>query len=147
MRGRILHLGVNWLTGYADIAKVDAALDQIAPDWLRYSPNTWLLYTDKSAQIIFDQMRPNFIGIFSGGLTDQFMVSTLDISQGVQGWMPQFVWDWINRPRDGGWEPPQPAPRLPLGSRSALQEALHRMGQSAPDVLDTADPPRLPKKS
>lgn len=102
---RFFNLGVAFARGVPRTAEIESsALDWIAPDWLRYTPTNWLLYSEKNAQQLSDLLHPYFP-------TDHFLVLPVDVSLGVQGWMSQFVWDWINRPRNAGWTPPLPAPR------------------------------------
>lgn len=128
MPNRFLHIGINYLTP-PNAETVARALDFYAPDWLRYSQNNWIVWTDKSAQQLTDFLRaylPN----------DQYLVLPIDHTQNVQGWMSQMVWDWLNRPRDSGWIPPTPyvdpldlygAPQRRLGSPPGPPGPLGRL--------------------
>lgn len=109
MRPRFLHLGVSFDGGPRTL-EVEAYLNTYTPDWLRYSANTWMIWTSYTPQQLSDAIKP----LFAHDQT-RYLISVLDASAGMQGMSTQFVWDWINRPRDTGWTPPQPRaiPTLP----------------------------------
>lgn len=116
MRPRFIHLGVNFGANIPGTVAVDAHLNIVAPDWLRYSNTTWLIWTDLPMETLVERMKPAFIE------GDQYLFAGIDTTHGMQGMFTQFVWDWINRPRDGGWVPPQPRPLPRLTGRPALEQ-------------------------
>jgi len=100
---RFLHIGINFKTPN-DIIRINTlagAMDVIAPDWLRYTPTNWLVYTDKTAQQMTDALRP-FLQ------NDEYLILPIDITGDRQGWMTKMVWDWLSKPRLAGWTPPAP---------------------------------------
>jgi hypothetical protein len=71
-------------------------------DWVKYSQGGWILWTDASLDQIYYAIKPLVAP------TDQFLIAGIDLSQ-KQGWMPQWIWDWIN----GKLQPQLPLPKLP----------------------------------
>lgn len=91
---RLLHLSVGATFGILNRDAIHTRLNDLSKDWLNYNTNCWLIWTNKSPITISEMI--------SGHLNpaDQILVlgvSNLDLPVGS---MPQWVWDWINRPRD-----------------------------------------------
>jgi len=91
MANKFLHIGINF-AGASKTNELEPAILQICDDWLRYSANNWIIWTSRSANDCAIHLRaflsPN----------DQFYIAKLDLSE-HQGWMPKWIWDWINKPR------------------------------------------------
>lgn len=90
----MLHLTVNPNGPFWPKEAVEAQLDQ-AQDWIRYATNSWLLWTDKSAEEWHHIFRDNVPELRQ----HQYLIVGADISE-RQGWMPQQVWEWVNRYSD-----------------------------------------------
>jgi len=70
-------------------------------DWIKYSHSSWIVWTDKSVDQIYAIIKPKL------GPNDQFLVAPIDLSQ-KQGWMAQWIWDWIEgKLRAGPFNIPQ----------------------------------------
>lgn len=87
---RLLHLGIHAKITLNHEA-IQQHLDRLAVDWFRYSPNTWLLWTDRSAQEWKDHLRNN-----PYFFNHTFLLLGIDPSE-RQGWMPEEVWRWLNK--------------------------------------------------
>lgn len=90
-RYRMLHLTVNPANPVWPKKAVELQLSKHS-DWIRYAENSWLFWTDKSAQEwhhIFRELTPAL-------RQHQYLLLAIDVSE-RQGWMPQAVWDWINQ--------------------------------------------------
>ena len=57
--------------------------------WAHYLRNLWFLATNKSAQEIYDILKPHI------GKGDYVFVAP--IVKPYQGWLPKKAWDWIRR--------------------------------------------------
>lgn len=112
---RFYHVGLNWRTAPRHIA-VDAALNVLAPDWARYSPTAWLVWTDLTAQQLAQKILPICPG-------DDLLVVPIEPGSNYSGWMPTWIWAWLQRPRtQSDWVPP---PAIPGPEQwSALHEVL-----------------------
>lgn len=93
MIGKFKYLNVSFES--ATSPKFDdlrSLFDAGADDWIRYSPTCWMLYTKKSADDWFDKIEPLL------SKKDTVFVCALDFTD-KQGWLPQWVWDWMNTKR------------------------------------------------
>ncbi len=85
---RFVHVGFHFFLPFPTTKALEPAFDQIG-NWIRYAGNCWIVWTDKSPDQIFQILKPRI------GENDQFLIAPLDLTT-HQGWMPQWVWDWIN---------------------------------------------------
>src|ERR1700733_13801558 len=91
-----LHLGVNSSWGRnssIEIALIEEKLDK-AKDWLRYAPDSWIIYTGKSAMHWASVIRS--IHALEGKMT--FFVCEVNIKEKA-GLLHNAAWEWINKPR------------------------------------------------
>ena len=72
---------------------IEGVLDK-AKDWLRYLPNSWLIYTSRSAIAWHKDLHqlPNMKQY-------QFLICEVNINNKA-GWLYESVWTWINQNRD-----------------------------------------------
>ena len=71
-----------------------------AIDWLRISPNTWILYTSNDAELWFSYI--NRYLSKAGDTEDFVIISELNLSvpgDTYSGWQTKMVWDWIQKSR------------------------------------------------
>jgi hypothetical protein len=99
-------------------------LNAASVDWMRYSLSTWIVYTPRDAQQLFEKLRPLV------SLSDSILVTRI-VPGDRAGYLPKWAWDWLDRNRG--------VPRLPPLSPTAPSpkgyETLDRgrgLGQAGP---------------
>ncbi len=85
-----LHVAFRW-HGPVKAEELEPTFNA-AEDWLRYAPNCWILWTKSSAQEWHRKLKP-FLSE-----KDHMFICRLDMSD-RQGWLPQWIWDWMNKSR------------------------------------------------
>jgi hypothetical protein len=90
-----LHLTVNVKSGEGIVERrlVEERLNK-AKDWLRYAPNSWLIYTSHNAVHWGNVLRS--IDVVSANTT--FLICEVNL-ENRSGWLNRSVWDWINKNR------------------------------------------------
>jgi len=63
-----------------------------AKDWVRYSPNSYILYTTTSVQTWYTRLRRIL------DEKENIFVVELNI-ENRQGWLPKSVWEWLRKDR------------------------------------------------
>jgi hypothetical protein len=71
---------------------IQAKLDKAA-DWLRYSPECWLIYTSQPAKVWYERLTE-----ISDIKERSLLVCEVNLSNRA-GWIKQSVWDWIKKQR------------------------------------------------
>lgn len=63
-------------------------------DWVRYTRNCWIVYTKYNPEELLNKLKPY--------LSDKDEVLILEIATGqdLKGWLPQWIWDWLYKPRN-----------------------------------------------
>jgi len=90
---KFLHIGFAWV-GQPKTKALEPLFNRHALDWVRYASNCWIVWTNENPGSWFDRIKPHL------GPNDQLLISELDRNIGTsQGWMPAFIWDWINKSR------------------------------------------------
>jgi hypothetical protein len=84
---RFIHIGFNF-NGPILTTALEPAMMQLG-DWIRYSASCWIVWTNYQPHVIADHIK-NYVGP-----NDHYLVVALDMTA-HQGWMPKWVWDWIN---------------------------------------------------
>lgn len=69
-------------------------MNDLGRDWIAYNAFCWVLWTNKSIVTVAEMIMNDV------GLGDQVLVVALDASEVPNGRLPQWAWDWFNRPRD-----------------------------------------------
>jgi len=90
MSNRYLHVGFNW-AGEAKITELKPIFDK-AIDWVRYSPNCWIIWTSSEPEKWYERLKPQL------GSGDHLFICAIDLSE-RQGWLPKTIWDWIKKER------------------------------------------------
>lgn len=99
MSATFFHVGFIW-RGPAKQVEITAIFD-LAEDWISYGGNNWIIYTKRDYLTWCGWLRAVL------GPDDSVLILELNNPLIGVGFMPQWVWDWINRDRtDPGWIPP-----------------------------------------
>lgn len=69
------------------------AIGLIATDYLYYSPVHWILWSDKSTITLSEVIKAS---LPPGGMV---LIVEINMQTRPTGYMPQAIWDWINKPR------------------------------------------------
>jgi hypothetical protein len=100
---RFLHIGFTFNEGLPKVQELEPLFNALAPDWIRYSPNCWIVWTARPASDFMYALK-NVVG-----QTDSFLIVKIDMSD-RNGWQPLWVWEWMDKKRNLG---PPPPPALP----------------------------------
>lgn len=85
---RFLHLGIHFKSGKVKATELQPYFDANCTDWLRYSGNCWVLYTNKSADVLTDGLRKLL------DPSDEFVFLEVKINT-HWGINQQWIWDWM----------------------------------------------------
>lgn len=85
-----LHIGFNWV-GAPKIDELESVFN-LAVDWVRYAPDCWIVWTSSSPQKWYARLKPHL----EPG--DNVFICELRI-ENRSGWLPKWVWKWINKDR------------------------------------------------
>jgi hypothetical protein len=90
---RYLHISY----GFNDIPRLQnlaAVFTNLSDDWLRYTNQSWIAWTNNEPTTWFNALKPHL------KVGEYLLILELKMNQGiVQGMLPQFGWDWLNKPR------------------------------------------------
>ncbi|MGH9480657.1 MAG: hypothetical protein ACRD1L_01080 [Terriglobales bacterium] len=125
---KLLNFCVNSAT--VDYAAMERALVP-ANDWLRHGFNSWLIYTDETAQVWSNRFDAALPTLRMAG----YIVIEVDPTQ-YAGWMPSAIWEWVNRHR----------PISPLGLLGSFLAPNAPSLLAVPSVPFTIAPPAPPPK-
>jgi hypothetical protein len=124
---RFLHISFTFNEGMPKVQALEPIFNALAPDWLRYSFNCWIVWTARPASDFLYSLKPAL------GPSDSILIAKLDLSDRT-GWQPKWVWDWMDRKRQLGPPPPPAAPPadlnelLRLGRQSSLSNPFGEFG-------------------
>jgi hypothetical protein len=91
MTKRFLHISFNFADGDPRTAKLKPLFDR-APDWFRYTPTCWIVWTSSSSKKWYERLRPY--------IKDEDSMFIVEINpEERQGWMNRSFWDWLNEDR------------------------------------------------
>lgn len=86
------HIGISFPLGTRTNA-IDYVLNNIInDDWVRYSANTWIVWSQKSAHDIYLMLSPHL------NQTEQVLVFPIDANNRY-GFASQWIWQWIDSKR------------------------------------------------
>jgi hypothetical protein len=95
--------------------QIDNVMRTFGDDWVRYSATNWIVWTDKSADEIFQRIKPYIFG------QEQVLVAAIDMND-RSGWLTPVLWQWMDaKPREpnktlasilNALYPPPPTPQL-----------------------------------
>jgi hypothetical protein len=94
MNHRYVHVSLGYQVHPWDPKIIDPIASQVSTDWIRYTPSTWICWTDKNLVTISDMFRTKLDTV------DHIMVHAMDRSELPCGIMPMWIWDWVNLERD-----------------------------------------------
>lgn len=120
MKSRYLHMAFNFQNG-AKTTELEPIINGMADDWLRYSPNCWVLWTSRPASDFLYVLRPYI------GPNDTVLIAALDMSD-RNGWLPQWMWEWIDKRRELGPPPPPTPPPSDFSSLAGLGNRPQHLG-------------------
>jgi hypothetical protein len=89
-KGQFLHIAFKW-SAAPKTTELEATFNQ-AVDWLRYTPNCWIVWTTSSAQKWFERLKPHL------GASDHMFICRLDVTE-RNGWLPKWLWEWLGKQR------------------------------------------------
>lgn len=101
MNERFLHISFTFNEG-PKVQELVRVFDAATPDWIRYSPNCWIVWTARPASDLMYLLKPLL------DVTDAMFIVKLDMTD-RNGWQPTWIWEWMDRRRELG-PPPPPAP-------------------------------------
>jgi len=93
MVNKFLHFGFA-LPDPRLMPNIDATLNGVGDDWIRYAGNNWIVWTARSPHAWFDILRPHL------GPNGQLLISELNLENRA-GYLSQWIWDWIDGKRIG----------------------------------------------
>jgi hypothetical protein len=121
MPHKFLHVGFHF-GSTLKFRELEPVFTAIGDDWIRYAFNCWIIYTPRSAADVFYFLKPHLTA------DDQMLIVGIDVTE-RNGWLAQWIWEWMDRRRQLG-PPPPPTPPPP-----DLKNALTGLG--SPSVLGT----------
>jgi hypothetical protein len=107
---RFLHISFTFNEGLPKVRELEPAFNFLAPDWMRYSPTNWIVWTPRPVSDFLYGLKPLI------GASDSILIVKIDMSD-RNGWQPKWVWEWIDRKRQLG---PPPPPALPPADLNEL---------------------------
>lgn len=90
-RARFIHVTFAW-SGVPKGKELEVPVFNIAIDWIRYSPNCWILYTTTGADWWYERIRHHMTK------KDRVFIAELDLRDKA-GWLDKWVWNWLNKSR------------------------------------------------
>jgi hypothetical protein len=106
---RFLHISFTFNDGLPKVQELEPVFNYMAPDWLRYSQNCWIVWTARPASDFLYGLKPLI------GASDSMLIVKLDMDD-RNGWQPKWVLDWMDRKRQLGPPPPPANPPSDLGN-------------------------------
>ena len=75
-----------------DYTSLYAAIKMLTSEWKHPIESTWVVRTDKNANVIYNSLRETL------DRNDRIFITKIDPSD-KQGWMDVTFWNWINQPQ------------------------------------------------
>lgn len=94
MTYRFLHITITPLLIPVNQEKIQTRLSDLGRDWMSYNTLSWILWTNKSILTVTEML----IGDIDED--DQLLVVALNPAEIPNGRLPNWMWDWFNRPRN-----------------------------------------------
>ena len=89
---KFYHIGFNFKGKDSQITALVEVFND-ADDWVRYAPNCWLIWDDKTPRYWFKRVQRMV------GEEPSIFICEVDLAN-RSGWLPKTVWEWINRERE-----------------------------------------------
>ena len=100
---RFLHISFTFNEGLPKVQELEPLFNTLAPDWVRYAFNCWIVWTPRPATDFLYALKPAI------GNSDSILIVRLDLTD-RSGWEPMWIWDWMDRKRQLGPPPPAAPP-------------------------------------
>ncbi|MCP1766316.1 hypothetical protein [Bradyrhizobium japonicum] len=140
MNERFLHISFTFNEGMPKVQGLEPVFNYLAPDWLRYSPNCWLVWTARPASDFYFGVKPLI------GNSDSMLIVKVDMSD-RNGIQPQWVWEWMDKKRVLGPPPPPAAPPADFGQLLGIWgDPPPKPGGLGSLFGGLIEPPKPPKK-
>ena len=116
---RFVHITIGYAAPGTPPELLEPVINALANDWLRYTTNAWILWTNKHIvtcmEVIRDRLLPQ----------DHLFIHPIDMTEVPGGSLPPWMWDWVNRGRNpiSGEVFTTPPPVSPL-AKQAIANAL-----------------------
>ena len=105
---KFFHIGFTFRDGPPKVVEMEPIFNRLADDWLRYAANNWIVWTPRPASDYFYALKPIL------GINDSMLIAKLDLSE-RNGWLPQWMGEWMDKKRQLGPPPPPAPPPSDLG--------------------------------
>jgi hypothetical protein len=90
---RFVHIGIAFSGEVPDLSKIEEVF-QPALDWIRYGPQSWVLYTTTELDTWRDRLRA--CPVIKEA--DPFLLTEFKVGE-YSGYQRQAFWDWIHKSR------------------------------------------------
>lgn len=82
------------IASFAGTVKTEAIKNDLNTelDWMMYAPNTWIVYSTKTAHELAYKIHAHL------GDKDILFVTQME-RQNTQGWLQEWMWTWLNKQR------------------------------------------------
>ncbi len=94
VRGRFLHFGFTW-SSPPKTTSLEPIFDS-ALDWIRYSPNCWILWTTTDVNAWNMRLKPHLKA------QDMVIIAEINFAEAGKtftGMQEKWVWEWVQKKR------------------------------------------------
>lgn len=77
---------------FPDVQTIERILGVCCSDWLRYSNNSWIAFSNFDSLTLANSLKPVLQP------TQQVLIFSINPLQ-AQGFSQKWIWDWLNKPR------------------------------------------------
>lgn len=102
---KIYLVTLQWIETAQNPEMIDAQLRQYG-DWIRWNGWTWFVSTNYAPAVLR-------MALMSKLTTSDFVIVSELTPQAIEGWAPNWVWDWFN---SRWFPPPPPTTAIPEGA-------------------------------
>jgi hypothetical protein len=92
---RFIHVGFKW-SGPPKTKELESIFGK-ALDWLRYTPNCWILYTKIDPGAWYQRIKPH---LDDGDYVLIAELNLTDVGDNYSGYQPKWIWEWIKKHRE-----------------------------------------------
>ena len=93
MPGKYFHIGFSFRgEPGTQLDPLQKAIEAGSVDWVRYGMHCWVVYSPGTPEQWTDYLRKTVHN------DDYIFICELNLANKA-GWLPQFVWEWLNRTR------------------------------------------------
>jgi hypothetical protein len=131
---RFLHIGFTWKDSPPKIGEIESILNKIADDWLRYSAESWIVWSARPASDFFYAVKTQM------GENDMVLIAGLNMTD-RNGWQPKWVWEWMDLKRELGPPPPPAPPPADFGNLLTGLGAHSPFAAGYPSLESLLNPP------